>query len=151
MSRSIWTYVVLGVPVVGLAVLLLSPSTAPVVDPMAVPDTSNLEVGEAIADVIIPASFSQNAQIGQIAFEGACSACHGLNAAGKKGFAPPLVHVTYRPAHHGDEAFWRATQNGVQSHHWDFGNMPQIEGLTRSDVSYIVAYVRELQQANGIN
>tara|TARA_R110002051_G_scaffold146786_2_gene219540 strand:- start:12950 stop:13402 length:453 start_codon:yes stop_codon:yes gene_type:complete len=150
MSRSIWTYVVLGVPVVGLAVLLFSPST-PVVDGMAIPDTSSLEVGDTIAEVIIPASLSQNAQIGKTAFEGACSACHGVNADGKKGFAPPLVHVTYEPGHHGDEAFWRATQNGVQSHHWDFGNMPQIEGLTRSDVNYIVAYVRELQQANGIN
>ena len=39
---------------------------------------------------------------------------------------------------------------GVRAHHWKFGNMPAIENLTRSDVTAIVAYVRELQRANGI-
>jgi hypothetical protein len=40
---------------------------------------------------------------------------------------------------------------GVQSHHWRFGNMPSIEDLTRGDVKMIIAYIRELQRANGIN
>ena len=64
--------------------------------------------------------------------------------------APPLVHKIYEPSHHGDEAFYRAVSNGVRSHHWDFGNMPPIEGLTRADVGTIVAYVRALQSENGI-
>lgn len=154
MSRSIWTYVVLGVPVVGLAVLLFFPSTPQVVSggmDMTIPDTSDIAAGAPLEDVIVPATFSQNAQIGKTAFEGVCAACHGKNAAGQNGIAPSLILSIYRPGHHDDEAFWRATQNGVQAHHWGFGNMPQIEGLTRSDVSYIVAYVRELQQANSIN
>ena len=69
---------------------------------------------------------------------------------GQQGIAPPLVHKIYEPSHHGDESFQIAVAMGVRSHHWKFGNMPAIENLTRSDVSAIVAYVRELQRANGI-
>ncbi|MGR3582900.1 MAG: c-type cytochrome, partial [Pseudooceanicola nanhaiensis] len=43
-----------------------------------------------------------------------------------------------------------AVQNGVRAHHWKFGDMPPQTGLTPSDVANIVAYVRELQRANGI-
>ena len=45
----------------------------------------------------------------------------------------------------------RAAALGVRGHHWRFGDMPPVEGLTRTDVAMIVAYVRELQRANGIN
>jgi hypothetical protein len=48
-------------------------------------------------------------------------------------------------------AFVLAAQNGVRAHHWKFGNMPRIEGLTQGDVKMVVAYVRELQRANGID
>jgi len=80
-----------------------------------------------------------------------CAACHGANAAGQDGVAPPLVHVIYEPSHHGDEAFQRAAELGVRGHHWPFGNMPPVEGVTRADVTMITAYIRELQRANGIN
>jgi hypothetical protein len=40
---------------------------------------------------------------------------------------------------------------GVQAHHWSFGNMPAVEGLTRGDVKMIIKYIRELQRENGIN
>ena len=66
------------------------------------------------------------------------------------GVAPPLIHKIYEPSHHGDESFQRAVAVGVRAHHWKFGNMPAIEGLTRGDVKAIIAYVRELQEANGI-
>ncbi|MFV2093103.1 MAG: cytochrome c, partial [Hyphomicrobiales bacterium] len=61
----------------------------------------------------------------------------------------PFIHTTYNPGHHADEAFLRAAQNGVPSHHWNFGNMP-IQKVTKDEVFKIVRYVRELQQANGI-
>jgi hypothetical protein len=47
-------------------------------------------------------------------------------------------------------SFYLAVQNGVRAHHWRFGDMPAQTGLTRADVAGIVAYVRELQRANGI-
>ena len=73
------------------------------------------------------------------------------DAVGQDGVAPPLVHKIYEPSHHGDESFQRAVAIGVRAHHWKFGTMPAIEGLTRADVKVITAYVRELQRHNGIN
>lgn len=104
----------------------------------------------AMVDVHVP-KFGSDATIGQRIFDGACAACHGTNAAGTVGVAPPLVHVIYEPNHHADEAFQRAAKLGVRSHHWRFGDMPPVDGLTRGDVKMIVTYIRELQRANGFN
>lgn len=106
--------------------------------------------GAAIVGVVLPAAFTPEAQIGKRGFENNCAKCHGDNGAGKQGVAPPLVHVIYEPNHHADEAIQRAVANGVRSHHWRFGNMPAVKGLTRADVSYIITYIRELQIENGI-
>ena len=110
-----------------------------------------LQDGDPIVEVRLPAELSPEARIGQRAFEASCAACHGINAAGQNGVAPPLIHQTYAPDHHGDMSFILAPENGVQSHHWPFGNMPRIEGLTRADLRTIVAYIRALQVENGIN
>ncbi|NRB16795.1 MAG: cytochrome c [Rhodobacteraceae bacterium] len=92
-----------------------------------------------------------NAAIGKGIFDNACASCHGENAAGTNGLAPPLVHKIYEPSHHADEAFQRAASLGVKSHHWPFGDMPPVQGLTRGDVTMVVAYIRTLQRANGIH
>jgi len=104
----------------------------------------------AIVSIELPDELSKAAQIGKLAFQSNCLACHGENAVGQKGVAPPLIHKIYEPSHHGDESFQRAVAVGVRAHHWKFGNMPAVEGLTRGDVKAIIAYVRELQEANGI-
>ena len=102
-------------------------------------------------NVLLPDTLSRNAQIGKFVFEAKCASCHGTNAAGRDGVAPPLVHIIYESNHHGDESFQRAVAMGVQAHHWSFDNMPAVEGLTRGDVKMIVKYIRELQRENGIN
>lgn len=107
--------------------------------------------GVELAQVNVPGEMSDFALIGQKGFDANCASCHGQNAAGQNGIAPPLVHKIYEPSHHGDESFQRAVAMGVRAHHWKFGNMPAIEGLTRADVKAITAYVRELQRHNGIN
>ena len=56
----------------------------------------------------------------------------------------------YEPGHHPDAASYRAVNQGVVSHHWSFGNMPPVPGVSQRSVGQIVAYVRELQRANGI-
>jgi len=143
-----------GVFVAGLVVLgWQSLQNSPVTQSrgMVPEDTSGIEAGAPIASVRIPAAFSTDAQIGKRVFEAKCAVCHGTNAAGQNGVAPPLVNDIYRPGHHGDGAFVYAARNGVQSHHWNFGNMPPIEGLTDADVRYVARYVRELQRENGIN
>ena len=86
---------------------------------------------------------------GEQKFTANCSACHGVGGVGTKQ-GPPLVHKIYEPNHHGDAAFQRAAANGVQSHHWEFGNMPKLPGVTPSDVDQIVKYVRWLQKQAGI-
>ncbi|PCJ08028.1 MAG: cytochrome C [Rhodobacteraceae bacterium] len=115
------------------------------------PNTNASETGSAIVAVTLPEQLSTVAQIGKTAFEAKCAACHGINAVGQQGVAPPLVHKIYEPSHHGDAAFLRAAQNGVNSHHWPFGNMPPVTGLTTADTKGIIAYIRELQKANGIH
>ncbi len=111
---------------------------------------SAAEPDPAIVEIVVPETLSANGQIGKTVFEAACAQCHGLNAVGQADVAPPLVHIIYEPSHHGDEAFQRAVANGVRGHHWPFGDMPPVEGLTRGDVQMIIAYIRELQRANGI-
>lgn len=120
-------------------------------NPTAASDAVAVAQGSPMVEVQVPDTLSGQAQIGQRGFEGLCAQCHGENAAGRQGIGPPLVHRIYEPSHHADAAFLLAAQNGVRAHHWNFGNMPPVEGVTRADVMAITAYVRELQRANGIN
>ena len=78
-----------------------------------------------------------------------CARCHGALARGTD-TGPPLVHIIYEPSHHADFAFQRAAQMGVAAHHWRFGNMPPVPGVTPGDVEQITAYVRWLQRQAGI-
>ena len=126
------------------AYILLRPAPANYVVNSAPPE------GSAMVAIQMP-PIDGNAAIGQRIFENACVACHGTNAVGVEGAGPPLIHVIYEPSHHADESFQRAVALGVRSHHWRFGDMPPVEGLTRGDVAMVVAYIREIQRANGIN
>lgn len=82
-------------------------------------------------------------------FELRCAECHGREAAGTNR-GPPLVHRIYEPGHHADQSFYRAVREGVRSHHWEFGDMAPIAGVTDQEISSIVAYVRGRQKTNGI-
>lgn len=123
----------------------------PVSSQIAASDTDTGRENTVLADVLVPETLSQNAQIGKIGFDAKCAACHGANAAGQDGMAPPLIHIIYEPNHHGEGSFQRAVAAGVRGHHWPFGDMPKVEGVTPGDVTMIIAYIRELQRANGIN
>ena len=105
--------------------------------------------GAALANVTVP-DLSPVAQEGETLFNRSCASCHGKNAAGQDGIAPPLIHKIYEPNHHGDAAFHLAAKNGVRAHHWQFGNMPAVEGVTDPELKKIVVYIREVQRANGI-
>lgn len=115
-------------------------------------DTANVGTlqNDAIVAVNVPEAFTENEQTGKRAYEAVCATCHGANGQGRQDKAPPLVHKIYEPNHHGDMAFVLAAQNGVRAHHWKFGNMPAVEGVTQADVLNIVSYIRALQRANGI-
>jgi mono/diheme cytochrome c family protein len=86
---------------------------------------------------------------GEQLFAAHCAACHGPVGDGAT-TGPPLVHEIYEPGHHSDASFHLAVQRGVQAHHWSFGPMPPVSGLSDEQVEDIVAYVRALQREAGI-
>ena len=101
------------------------------------------------ADAVTIPKFSPKAKGGARLFATNCAVCHGENATGTEQ-GPPLLHKIYEPGHPPDASFQRAVKQGVMSHHWRFGHMPPVLGLSRKDVAKIIAYVRELQRANGV-
>ena len=103
---------------------------------------------ETQIDVRVP-DLSPAARAGQEAFAANCASCHGP-AAGGTDQGPPLVHGIYEPGHHADAAFVLAAKRGVPQHHWDFGSMPPQPQVGERSLQQIIAYVRELQRANGI-
>lgn len=86
---------------------------------------------------------------GAALFDAHCSRCHGPEGTGSD-HGPPLVHKVYEPSHHPDGAFHRAIRQGVRAHHWHFGDMPKVGGLTDAEVAAVIAYVRARQRAAGI-
>ena len=104
----------------------------------------------AMVAITMP-DISGNLAVGQNIFESICAACHGAQGVGNTEAGPPLIHKIYEPSHHGDESFQRAVAQGVRAHHWRFGDIPPVEGLTRGDVAMVIGYIREIQRANGIN
>ncbi len=118
-----------------------------------VEDSSQYPPGSSDAGgsaVVADPSLSQKAQAGEAAFNANCAICHGANAGGGTNLGPPLVHQIYEPGHHQDFAFYNAVRQGVQAHHWQFGNMPPAPGVSDDDIERITCYVRELQRAQGI-
>ena len=84
---------------------------------------------------------------GQMLYQKYCSSCHGaeLNGSDK---GPPLIHPFYKPSHHGDKSFYRAALQGTRQHHWEFGDMPAVAGMTSKKMDRLVPYVRYYQQQN---
>ncbi len=126
--------------VIGIAVVAIAGVAAMIVGSRTPP--------EPVA-VIMPETLTAQARAGQQAFGEHCAACHGAQAQGT-GQGPPLVHVIYEPNHHGDGAFHLAARNGVSAHHWHFGDMPPVPSVSERQVQAMIAYVRELQKANGV-
>jgi mono/diheme cytochrome c family protein len=101
------------------------------------------------AGITIP-DLTGDAAKGLDVFAANCVSCHGPHATGTDS-GPPLVHIIYEPSHHGDGAFYAAVRNGVRQHHWPYGNMPAVPGVSDAKTGLIIAYIRTLQRANGIN
>lgn len=87
--------------------------------------------------------------LGMSKFRASCSGCHGKWGGGTDQ-GPPLMHAFYKPSHHSDTAFYRAVREGVKAHHWKFGDMPKVDGVTATDVGKILPFIRWLQKENGI-
>jgi mono/diheme cytochrome c family protein len=81
-------------------------------------------------------------------YAASCSSCHGEDLRGTdKG--PSHLSIVYEPNHHGDDSFRSAIANGAPQHHWSFGDMEPVEGLSEAQVDAVIAFVRDEQQRLG--
>lgn len=106
---------------------------------------------EVRARLHLPApDYVADADRGRTAFRRTCARCHGRSGGGSSA-GPPLVHKTYEPSHHPNTAFHLAVRNGVQQHHWNFGNMPRQPSVSAESTADIAAYIRHMQRLAGIH
>jgi len=104
-------------------------------------DFGQIKKGGLFPDSNYRPSISQ----GKISYQSNCMKCHGKRLLGTdKG--PSLLDDVYKSSHHADLSFYFAVKNGVKQHHWKFGDMPIITGLSPRRVSDIIAYVRYKQK-----
>ncbi|MDE0137973.1 MAG: cytochrome c [bacterium] len=132
------------VPVAVLVVVSLAACSGGEEDEYSADDAS----GAQTVSVEVP-DLSHVAREGAELFTANCSECHGPTAGGSSQ-GPPLVHKIYEPGHHADFSFVRAVETGSPQHHWNFGDMEPVPGLSPEDLNKVICYVRELQYANGI-
>ncbi len=103
----------------------------------------------AAAEKAIEPPMNPKLRLGKMAYDISCASCHGKAGAGTdKG--PPFLHRVYHPGHHGDAAFYRAARQGARAHHWKFGDMKPVAGVTDAQLAKIIGYIRAVQSANGL-
>lgn len=95
------------------------------------------------------AGLMPNPGAGKPLYEKNCASCHGADLKGGNQ-GPPFLHRIYEPSHHSDIAFQLAVKNGVRAHHWKFGDMKPVPGVSPDDVAHITAYIRMQQRRIGI-
>ncbi|MDH3192936.1 MAG: cytochrome c [Acidimicrobiia bacterium] len=87
---------------------------------------------------------------GEDSYQRFCAACHGADLRGSDQ-GPSLLSIVYEPSHHSDFAFVSASKNGAPAHHWGFGDMPAIPGISDAEIGAVTAYVRSVQEAEGFD
>jgi mono/diheme cytochrome c family protein len=100
------------------------------------------------ADFAVPAQDAELVAAGEAIYQATCSSCHGSDLRGT-GQGPSHLSAVYRPSHHSDAAFLLAVKVGAAEHHWRFGAMDPIPGLTDEDIAAVTAFVRDRQRNEG--
>ena len=140
-TRAAITLFLLGV---ALALLAVAGCVEEDAAPLRAPGTAGAgQPPPAILDV------AEAARRGEELFNANCSACHGVGAVGTS-IGPPLTHRFYHPGHHPDFSIRDAVSRGVMQHHWFFGDMAPVPGLSADDVEKVICYVRQKQRAEGL-
>lgn len=111
--------------------------------------SNNIRQPKVLETIVVPV-FSEAAAQGEAVFQGTCAACHGVELTGTE-LGPPLIYPAYRPVFHSDYAITSAIKYGVVQHHWQFGSMPPQGDIAEGEIGLLIAYIREMQAANGIN
>ena len=85
---------------------------------------------------------------GTAVYQQYCAECHGADLRGTdKG--PSQLSIIYEPGHHSDYAFRSAITEGAPEHHWWFGDMPPVEGISDAEIEEVIAFVRAEQERLG--
>lgn len=130
MTTRLTLLVIIGIAVV-LAIVVLRPRSQ-----------------DADGETGMPVQHPDQIAAGEVLYQANCARCHGADLRGTDS-GPSHLSIVYEPGHHGDAAFVLAARNGVQAHHWPFGDMPPVPGLADDELAAIVAYVRENQRIHG--
>lgn len=130
-----------------VSILILTALAACSTEPAPAPDTPTPLLTETTAPS--GPELSNSALLGKEVFDANCALCHGADVMGT-GTGPPLIDRIYEPGHHSDVSIRSAVRNGVPQHHWWFGNMPPVAGVSDAAVENLICYIRELQLTNGI-
>jgi mono/diheme cytochrome c family protein len=85
---------------------------------------------------------------GKAIYDSQCASCHGADLRGTAR-GPSHLSKVYEPGHHNDASFRSAITKGSRAHHWNFGDMPAIGGLSDDQMTAVIAYVREVQAREG--
>ncbi len=100
------------------------------------------------SDTATPPVNDPATELGSAVYAASCASCHGAGLRGTDQ-GPSHLSIVYEPNHHPDDAFRSAIANGSAQHHWGFGAMPPVEGLSDADVEAVIAFVRAEQQRLG--
>ena len=87
--------------------------------------------------------------LGHEQYQEHCAKCHGGSLKGSDE-GPPLLHGYYKPSHHNDTAFYRAIRRGSKQHHWNFGDMPAVDGIAENEARAIIEFVRWFQRESDL-
>ncbi len=101
-------------------------------------------------DVTAPAGTAAELAIpdGAEVYQQFCAECHGVDLRGTdKG--PSQLSIIYEPNHHGDYAYRVAIRDGTREHHWWFGDMPPVEGISDLEIEKVISFIRAAQQRLG--
>lgn len=104
--------------------------------------------GSGDGDVGIAAQDPKLVGTGAVLYAETCASCHGGDLRGTDE-GPSHLSIVYEPNHHGDAAFVLAARRGVPQHHWRFGDMEPVAGLSDADLEAIIAFVRDQQRVHG--
>lgn len=77
-----------------------------------------------------------------------CASCHGADLRGTSQ-GPSQLSIVYEPNHHSDDSYRAAIRNGAPQHHWGFGNMPAIQGITDDEIELVIQFIRQQQETLG--
>lgn len=94
------------------------------------------------------ASSNTTPRSGEETYQQTCALCHGNDLRGTS-MGPSHLSKVYEPSHHSDASFVSAIRNGSPEHHWNFGDMPPVKGISDEEIEAVIAFVREKQTAEG--